>query len=114
MKQLMAPAIPPTRGFYDEVMRLDGFQLSLGFMKPSPQNPFAYPSSFGMPGFGGSFGFADPDAQLAFAYVANLNGFYLMDPRQTSLRFAMYRCIGETDPVLTGGRPQRLGGRRDR
>jgi hypothetical protein len=56
LKQLMAPAIPPTRGFYDEVMRLDGLQMSLSFMKPSPKNPFAHPSSFGMLGFGGNFG----------------------------------------------------------
>jgi CubicO group peptidase (beta-lactamase class C family) len=102
LKQLRAPAIPPTRGFYDEVMRLEGMQMSLGFMKPSPRNPFAHSSSFGMLGFGGNLGFADPDAQLGFAYVANLNGFYLMDPRQNALRFAAYHCIGETDPVLTG------------
>ena len=32
---LAAPAIPPTRGFYDECMKADGVQFSLGFMKPS-------------------------------------------------------------------------------
>jgi len=102
LNQLMAPATPPARGFYDEVMRLDGMQMSLGFMKPSPKNPFAHPSAFGMLGFGGNFGFADPDAQVGFAYVANLNDLYLMDPRQNALRFAMYKCLGETDPVLLG------------
>jgi len=102
LKQLMAPAIPPTRGFHDEVMRLDGLQMALGFMKPSPENPFGHPSSFGMLGFGGNFGFADPDARVGFAYVANLNGSYLMDPRQNALRTAMYRSIGETEPVLLG------------
>ena len=30
---LAAPAIPPTRGFYDECMKEDGIQFSLGFMK---------------------------------------------------------------------------------
>jgi hypothetical protein len=55
-----------------------------------------------MLGFGGNFGFADPDAQVGFAYVANLNDLYLMDPRQNALRTAMYRSIGETDPVLLG------------
>ena len=30
---LAAPAIPPTRGFYDECMKADGIQFSLGFMK---------------------------------------------------------------------------------
>lgn len=102
LKQLMAPAIPPTRGFYDEVMRMDGFELSLGFMKPSLKNPFGHPSSFGAPGFGGSFGFADPEAQVGFAYVANLNGFFLMDPRQNAPRFAMYKCLGETNRALLG------------
>ncbi len=98
LKQLMAPAVPPTGGFHDEVMRLDGMQMSLGFLKPSPGIPFAHPSSFGMLGFGGNFGFADPHAQVGFAYVANLNDLYLMDPRQDALRLAMYRSIGETDP----------------
>jgi len=102
LKQIIAPAIPPTRGFYDEVMRLEGLQMSLGFMRPSTENLFAHPSSFGMLGFGGNFGFADPQAQVGFAYVANLNGLYLMDPRQNALRFAMYKCLGETDPVLLG------------
>jgi hypothetical protein len=98
----MAPAVPPVRGFYDEVMKMDGMQLSLGFMKPSPKAPFAHPNSFGMPGFGGCLGFADPDARIGFAYVPNLTDFYLMDPRQNALRVAMYRSIGETDPVLLG------------
>jgi hypothetical protein len=33
---LAAPAIPPARGFYDECLKGDGEQFSLGFMKPSP------------------------------------------------------------------------------
>ena len=32
---LAAPAIPPTRGFYDECLKGEGVQFSLGFMKPS-------------------------------------------------------------------------------
>ena len=32
---LAAPAIPPTRGFYDECMKSSGVRFSLGFMKPS-------------------------------------------------------------------------------
>lgn len=102
LKQLMAPAVPPSRGFYDEVMRLDGFELSLGFMKPSTKNPFAHSSAFGMLGFGGCFGFADPDSQIGFAYVPNRNDYYLMDPRQNALRTAMYRSIGDGDPALVG------------
>jgi len=100
LKQLMAPAIPPTRGFYDEVMKLKGMQMSLGFMKPSPENPFAHPSSFGMLGFGGCIGFADPHAKVGFAYVPNRTDTYLMDPRQNALRRAMYHSIGETNPFL--------------
>ncbi len=102
LEQLMAPAVPPTHGFYDEVMKLEGMQMSLGFMKPSPKVPFAHPSSFGMLGFGGCFGFADPHARVGFAYVPNRNDYYLMDPRQNALRLAMYRSIGETNPVLLG------------
>src|SRR5687767_13481289 len=56
---LAAPAIPPTRGFYDECMRGEA-QFSLGFMKPSTAIPFGSPSSFGSPGAGGALGFADP------------------------------------------------------
>ena len=47
---LAAPAIPPTRGFYDECLKGDGVQFSLGFMKPSAVWPFGSASSFGSPG----------------------------------------------------------------
>jgi len=97
---LMARAVPPTHGFYDEVLKLEGLEMSLGFMKPSRKIPFAHPSSFGMLGFGGCFGFADPHVGIGFAYVPNRNDFYLMDPRQNALRAAMYRSIGETNPFL--------------
>jgi CubicO group peptidase (beta-lactamase class C family) len=100
LKQLMARAVPPTCGFYDEVMKLEGMEMSLGFMKPNQKVPYAHPSSFGMLGFGGSFGFADPHAKLGFAYVPNLNDLYLMDPRQDALRKAMYSSIGITNPFL--------------
>lgn len=102
LRQLMAPPVPPTFGFYDEVMKLDGMQMSLGFMKPSLHNLFAHPSGFGMLGFGGSLGFADPDSRIGFAYTPNRFDYYLSDPRQNALRIAMYRSIGETDPALLG------------
>ena len=35
LELLAAPAIPPARGFYDECMKVDGVQFSLGFMKSS-------------------------------------------------------------------------------
>jgi CubicO group peptidase (beta-lactamase class C family) len=100
LELLMAKAVPPSNGFYDEVLKLEGMEMSLGFMKPSQSIPFAHPSSFGMPGFGGCFGFADPHAKIGFAYVPNRNDFYLMDPRQNALRVAMYRSIGKTNPFL--------------
>ena len=53
---LAAPAIPPTRGSYDECMKGEGLQFSLGFMKPSAVWPFGSPNSFGAPGSGGASG----------------------------------------------------------
>ncbi len=103
LDQLMAPASPPTCGFYDEVMKLEGMEMSLGFMKPSLKVPFAHPSSFGMLGFGGCLGFADPHAKVGFAYVPNRNDYYLMDPRQNALRLAMCQSIGETNQVQSEG-----------
>ena len=100
LELLITRAVPPTHGFYDEVLKLEGMKMSLGFMKPSQHIPFAHPSSFGMPGFGGCFGFADPHAKIGFAYVPNRTDFYLMDPRQNALRMAMYLSIGESNPFL--------------
>jgi CubicO group peptidase (beta-lactamase class C family) len=97
LRQLMAPAVRPVHGFRDACMKVE-IQFSLGFAKPSPKNPFAHPSSFGFPGAGGSFAFADPQAQIGFAYIPNQMGYHLQDPRETALRIAMYRSIGETDP----------------
>ena len=41
---LAAPAIPPTRGFYDECMKADGIQFSLGFMKSTRSGRSAAPA----------------------------------------------------------------------
>jgi len=91
---LAAPAIPPARGFYDECMKADGVQFSLGFMKPSHIWPFGSPSAFGAPGAGGSLGFADPDAGVGYAYVTSQMGTALTgDPRDTALRDALYAAI---------------------
>ncbi|UCC58678.1 MAG: beta-lactamase family protein [Candidatus Bathyarchaeum sp.] len=89
LKQLMAPAVPPLKGFPKHSP-----QFSLGFFKPSPENPFGHPSSFGAPGTGGSFGFADPKAKIGYGYVLNGMGTYITDPRDIALRKAMYRSIG--------------------
>ena len=86
---LAAPAIPPTRGFYDECMKGE-MQFSLGFMKPSPAWRFGSPRSFGSPGAGGSLGFADPAAGVGYAYVTNHMGTTLTgDPRDVALRDAL-------------------------
>jgi CubicO group peptidase (beta-lactamase class C family) len=91
---LAAPAIPPTRGFYDECMKADGIKFSLGFMKPSPAWPFGSTRSFGSPGAGGSLGFADPAAGIGYAYVTSQMGTTLTgDPRDVGLRNALYSAI---------------------
>jgi CubicO group peptidase (beta-lactamase class C family) len=99
LKLLAAPAVPPTRGFYDECMRAGNVQFSLGFMKPSRAIPFGSASSFGSPGAGGAFGFADPEAGVGYAYVTSRMGTRLSgDPRDVALRNALYaampRCSG--------------------
>jgi CubicO group peptidase (beta-lactamase class C family) len=91
---LAAPAIPPAHGFYDECLKTDGVQFSLGFMKPSTVWPFGSPSSFGSPGAGGSLGFADPEAGVGYAYVTSQMGTRLTgDPREVALRLALCSAI---------------------
>ena len=88
---LAAPAVPPTRGFYDECLKGDGIQFSLGFMKPTPALPFGSSSSFGSPGAGGAMGFADPATGVGYAYVTNGMGTRLSgDPRDVALRDVLY------------------------
>jgi CubicO group peptidase (beta-lactamase class C family) len=93
LQQLMAPPVPPLKGFPKHSP-----QFSLGFFKPSPENPFGHPSAFGAPGTGGSFGFADPKAKIGYGYVLNGMGTYITDPRDIALRKAMYRSIVEAEP----------------
>jgi CubicO group peptidase (beta-lactamase class C family) len=91
---LAAPAIPPTRGFYDECMKSDAVRFSLGFMKPSPAWPFVSAESFGSPGAGGSLGFADPKAGVGYAYVTSRMGTRLTgDPRDVALRDALWYAL---------------------
>ena len=91
---LAAPAVPPTRGFYDECMKVDGAQFSLGFMKPSATWPFGSARSFGSPGAGGSLGFADPEAGIGYGYVTSQMGTALTgDPRDVALRNALYSAV---------------------
>lgn len=94
LELLAAPAVPPTRGFYDECMKGDGVEFSLGFMKPTDRLPFGGKRSFGAPGAGGAFGFADPDTGVGYGYVTNRMGTSLTgDPRDVALRAALYAAI---------------------
>lgn len=97
LRLLSAPAVPPTRGFYDECMMTDGVQFSLGFMKHCPVWSFGSEGSFGQPGSGGSLGFADPKAGIGYAYVTNQMGTALTgDPRDLALRKAVYSIIPQS------------------
>ena len=92
---------PPTATFpKDEILGVPAF-YSLGFLRPGPNVTFgSSPRAFGTPGAGGSFAFADPDAHLGYAYVMNKMDFYLVDdPREKSLRDAIYRAIARTKPA---------------
>jgi CubicO group peptidase (beta-lactamase class C family) len=92
--QLTAFPSAPTLGWHDEVLKVDT-AFSLGFARPLA--PFRFGTSeraFGHPGAGGSFAFADPDRDVTFAYVMNRLGFHLNDdPREKSLRDALYRSL---------------------
>jgi len=91
---LYAPAIPPTRGFYDECMMGDGVYFSLGFMKNCPVWKFGNEGSYGAPGTGGSLGYADPKAGIGYGYVTSQMGTSLTgDPRDIALRNAVYSLI---------------------
>jgi CubicO group peptidase (beta-lactamase class C family) len=91
---LAAAAVPPTHGFYDECLKGDGVQFSLGFMKSSDAWPFGGPSSFGSPGSGGSRGFADPTTGIGYGYVTSQMGTALTgDPRDVALRDALYAAL---------------------
>jgi CubicO group peptidase (beta-lactamase class C family) len=96
LQELTAPAIAPTNGFYDEVMKGE-VQFSLGFMKSNPNFSFGSAGSFGAPGAGGSLGFADPQAQIGYGYVPNRKSVeFAGDPRDAALRKALYSSA----PVL--------------
>ncbi|MBI2753608.1 MAG: beta-lactamase family protein [Betaproteobacteria bacterium] len=94
LQALAAPAVPPTRGFYDECLKGDGVQFSLGFMKHCPIWAFGGTNAFGSPGSGGSPGFADPQAGIGYAYVTSQMGTKLTgDPRELALREAVYSAL---------------------
>jgi CubicO group peptidase (beta-lactamase class C family) len=93
LRLLMALAIPPERGFFDECIKAEMY-FSLGFAKPGPTARFGDPTSFGHPGAGGSFGFADPEAGIGYAYVTNRMGTSLpFDPRDVAIRAAINEIL---------------------
>jgi CubicO group peptidase (beta-lactamase class C family) len=94
LQALEAPPSVPPEGARDEVMGFDSY-YSLGFMKPDPRPSFGSSQrAYGMQGTGGSFAFGDPDAQVGFAYATNRHGYHTTDdPREKSLRDAVYRSI---------------------
>ena len=97
LEALAAPAIPPTRGFFDECLKGE-VQFSLGFMKPCENWRFgSSPRSFGSPGTGGALGFADPDAGIGYAYVTSRMGTtFTGDPRDVALRDALYAALAKS------------------
>ena len=91
---LAAPAEPPEYGFFDECMKMDGVQFSLGFMKPTAVWPFGSTRAFGSPGAGGAMGFADPETGIGYGYVTSQMGTELTgDPRDVALREAIKTCL---------------------
>jgi CubicO group peptidase (beta-lactamase class C family) len=98
LDELIRFPLPPSRGWHDEVLKVDT-AFSLGFARPL--GSFRFGSSqraFGHPGAGGSFAFADPEREVAFAYVMNRLGFHLRDdPREYALRRALYGCLADME-----------------
>ena len=93
LKLLAAPAVRPTRGFFDECMKGE-VEFSLGFMKPNSVWRFGSPDAFGAPGSGGSLGFADPALGLSYAYVTSQMGAWVTgDPREVALRDAVITAV---------------------
>jgi CubicO group peptidase (beta-lactamase class C family) len=100
LELLATPAIPPSRGFFDECLKGE-VRFSLGFMKPSPGWRFGSTRSFGSPGSGGSLGFADPEARIGYAYVTSQMGTrFNGDPRDIALRDALYSALRRHDDGL--------------
>src|SRR5918912_2042074 len=105
MAALEAPAVAPTGGERDLVLRMD-IKHSLGFGKPNENLRFgSSDSAFGWAGAGGSFGFADPDAQIGFGYVMNrMSTSFTADARAMSLVKAIYHSLENVDSERQAGR----------
>ena len=94
LNELTTPGVPPPTAGAPRLHT--DIRYSAGFLKPCPACPFGSSDrAFGADGAGGAFGFADPDLGLGYAYAPNRMGFHLFDdPREQSLRTAVYRCLG--------------------
>ena len=91
---LAAPAIPPTRGFYDECMKNDDAVLARLHEAQRCVPPSAVPARLATPGAGGALGFADPVGGIGYAYVTIRMGTFLNgDPRDVALRDALYASL---------------------
>ncbi len=101
LAQLMAPAVPPRYGFFDECLKRE-WCLSLGFTKPGRGYVFGSSSAFGTPGSGGSFGYADPVTGVGYAYVLNRMGPRQGgDPREVAVRRAFHGAMARLpEPVV--------------
>ena len=100
LQALEAPAVPPTSGVRDVVLRFDT-SYSLGYIKPTARYRFGARQgrAYGMPGGGGSMGFADPELGLGYAYATNRISVTLPpDPRTSALENALYDAVGEPLP----------------
>lgn len=95
LEALAAPAVPPSRGNFDECMRGE-VEYSLGFMKSCKGFSFGDPGSYGAPGAGGSLGYADPAVGIGYGYVTNRMGVKIDgDPRDVALREALYSVLAK-------------------
>lgn len=105
LQAMTSYATPPQEGEYDSVMGIYSRGSTGGYMKPNSVFDFGSTQAFGFLGAGGSFAFADPTYELGYAYVMNKMDFYGMnDPRETSLRQAVYRSIKGLEHQLSNDR----------
>ncbi len=106
---LEAPVVPPPGGRRDLVLHSD-LPFTLGFGRGFPGFPLGSDGrSYAMAGTGGSIGMADPTLGLGFSYTPNRMGFGSpTDPREVTLRDALYRCLGgpPQDPTAAWAEPE--------
>lgn len=97
---------------FDQVMRLP-LHYNLGLMKPGGGFVFGSDArAFGMPGLGGSFAFADPTTGLGYCYgTSRINAYPANDPRENSLRQAVFQAINQVHQPTVSEIQKSLGPR---